>query len=238
MPTAPASGNGHSDTFPPVPPVRRPAPPARAGAGRRPPARPAQRPAPAAPLRQRGPATATPRGTSNGNGNGASGGSPHGRRLIFLLAALGVIAVVAIAAIALTSGGSDSPSQSSAASSTPSQQTTGAAQTTPTAAPAHDKITVAVLNGTTTAGLAQRIASSLVADGFVQGPVTNASDQQRSVTVVSYFGGHEREAQEVAKALNVPSDAVQPIDPDTEQACGQGGACTATVVVTVGADRQ
>lgn len=140
----------------------------------------------------------------------------------------------------LTSGGSDAPSQApTAASSTPAQQTTGAAtQTSSTAAPARDRITVAVLNGTTTSGLAQSLASSLVAVGFVQGPVTNASDQGRSVTVVSYGGGHEREAREVAKALNVPSDAVQPIDADTEQACAQGGTCTATVVVTVGADRQ
>jgi hypothetical protein len=244
-PAPPAGTNGHSDTFPPVPPVRRPAPP---GAGRRVPSRgPARppagatrasgRPAPAAaPLRARGPATATPRAAGSANG---SGGAPHSRRLTLLLAGLGVIAVAAIAVIVISGNGSNSPSQSPTGSGgTPAQQTGGGSGTTQAAAPAHDRITVAVLNGTTTAGLASTIASRLTADGFVQGAVTNASDQQRSVTVVSYFGGHEREAQEVAKTLNVPSDAVQPIDADTEQACGQGGTCTAIVVVTVGADRQ
>jgi hypothetical protein len=241
-PPAPAGENGHSDTFPPLPPVRRPLPPTRGPAGRRPPARPAarpgQRPVPAAPLRARGPATATPRG--GGNGSGVTE-APHGRRrLTLLLAGLGVVALAAIAVIVLLGGGSDSPSQAPAGSSSPpAQQTTGASGGTSSApAPAHDKITVAVLNGTTTAGLASTIASQLTADGFVKGAVTNASDQGRSVTVVSYFGGHEREAQEVAKTLDVPSDAVQPIDADTEAACAQGATCTASVVVTVGADRQ
>jgi hypothetical protein len=97
-----------------------------------------------------------------------------------------------------------------------------------------------VLNGTTTQGLANTVATTLASDDFLRGPVGNASDQQRSVTVVSYFGGHEREAQEVADSLGVPADAVQPIDADTEaSACPPAsGACAATVVVTVGADRQ
>jgi len=239
-PAPPVGTNGHSDTFPPVPPVRRPAPPARAGAGRRPAprpaARPGQRPVPAAaPLRARSAHTATPRTAGNGAG---SADAPHSRRLMLVLMGLAVVAVAALAVIAL-SGGSDAPSTNSSASSGASaQQTSGASDTTPAAAPAHDRIRVAVLNGTTTQGLAQTVASSLVADGFVQGTVTNASDQGRSVTVVSYFGGHEREAQEVAKALNVPSDAVQPIDADTEAACAQGATCNVDAVVTVGADRQ
>jgi hypothetical protein len=184
-------------------------------------------------LRARSAPSATPRG--NGNGE-----APHGRRrLALLLGGLGIVAVAAIAFL-LLSGGGDSPSTPAASSTAPPRQTTGASsQTTPAAAaPAHGRVTVAVLNGTTTAGLASTVASDLTNDGFVQGPVTNASDQQRSVTVVSYFGGHEAEAQEVAKTLNVPADAVQPIDADTEAACAQGATCAATVVVTVGADRQ
>jgi hypothetical protein len=240
-PAPPAATNGHSDTFPPVPPVRRatPRPGARPAAGRRVPprgpARPAgARPAAAAPLRARSAPSASPRG--NGSVE-----APHGRRrLALLLGGLGLIAVAAIAVLLLSGGGDDPPSTPAASNTTPVHQTTSAArQTTPSAAaPAHDRVTVAVLNGTTTAGLASTVASDLTADGFVQGPVTNASDQARSVTVVSYFGGHEAEAQEVAKTLNVPADAVQPIDADTEAACAQGATCAATVVVTVGADRQ
>ncbi|HKG04455.1 MAG TPA: LytR C-terminal domain-containing protein [Conexibacter sp.] len=243
-PAPPAASNGHSDTFPPVPPVRRamPRPGARPAAGRRVPprgpARPARpagaRPAAAAPLRARSAPSASPRGNESVE-------APHGRRrLALLLGGLGLVAVAAIAVLVLSDGGNDSPSTPTASSNAPTQQTTPASrQTTPAAAaPAHDRITVAVLNGTTTAGLASTVAATLTSDGFVQGPVTNASDQARSVTVVSYFGGHEAEAQEVAKTLNVPADAVQPIDADTEAACAQGATCVATAVVTVGADQQ
>jgi hypothetical protein len=249
VPAAPASpppavgSNGHSDTFPPVPPVRRatPRPGARPAAGRRVPprgpARPAgPRPAPAAALRARSAPSTSPRGNGDGRVE-----TPHGRRrLMLLLGGFGLLAVVLVAVLLLSGGDSDSPSTPAASNTTPARQTTGASsQTTPsTAAPAHDRVTVAVLNGTTTAGLASTVAARLTSDGFVQGPVTNASDQARSVTVVSYFGGHEAEAQEVAKTLNVPADAVQPIDADTEAACAQGATCAATVVVTVGADRQ
>jgi hypothetical protein len=243
----PAGTNGHSDTFPPVPPIRRTPPGgARPGAGRRLPPRGPARPAAgarvrprvggpaAAPLRARSAPSATPRGAAKG-GDGRVDDTPHGhRRVILLLGGLALVAVAAIAVLALSGGGGDSPSQVTAGG-TPAQ-TTGS--NTSGAAPAHDRTTVAVLNGTTTAGLAMTVAGRLTAAGFVQGAVTNASDQGRSVTVVSYFGGHEREAQEVAQTLDVPADAVQPIDADTEAACAQGATCTAPVVVTVGADRQ
>lgn len=241
-PAEPTGSNGHSDTFPPVPTVRRATPPARPGvrpgarpgAVRRAPQRRPVRPAPAAPLRARSAPSATPRGA----GNGPSDRPAHGsRRLALLLGGLGLVAVAA-AAVLLLSGGDD-PATPTGSTPAGSQQTAGSQTTPSTAAPAHDRITVAVLNGTTTAGLASTVATTLEADGFVKGPVTNASDQGRSVTVVSYFGGNEREAQEVAEALSVPSDAVQPIDADTETACAEEtGTCTATVVVTVGADRQ
>jgi LytR cell envelope-related transcriptional attenuator len=156
--------------------------------------------------------------------------------VILLLGGLALVAVVAIAVLTLSGGAEDSPSQASVSSGGTPAQTSGSS--TSGVAPAHDRITVSVLNGTTTAGLAMTVASELVDDGFVQGQVANASDQGRTVTVVSYFGGREREAQEVARTLNVPADAVQPIDADTEAACAQGATCTAMAVVTVGADRQ
>lgn len=244
-PVVPSSTNGHSDTFPPVPPVRRPAPPARAAAGRRPPARgragapPARagaRPAAAAPLRARSTPSATPRG-----GGGSADGTPRRRLLLLLIGGLGVVVVAVIAVLLLSGGGSSGTPSTQSASSTGAtpQHTTASHKSTPAAAgPAHSRITVAVLNGTPTAGLANTIATTLTSAGFVKGPIGNASNQQRSVTVVSYFGGHEADAQEVAKTLGVSADAVQPIDSDTETACAQGATCTATVVVTVGADRQ
>jgi len=245
-----AAANGHSDTFPPVPPVRRPLPPTRAGAPAGRAARPGStrgtgRPGAAAPLRQRSAPSASPRGAGVGMGGGGGerrGGSPSARpRIVLLLVGLAVLAAIAIAVLALSGGGS-SPSRTSASTGAPTRQATSTASrstATATTVP-HGRITVAVLNGTATPGLANTVANALTGAGFVKGPVGNASDQQRSVTVVSYFDGHEAEAQEVAQTLRVPGDAVQPIDTDTERACGQGApaACTAPVVVTVGADRQ
>jgi len=179
-----------------------------------------------------------------GGGGDRRGGDPSGRpRIVLLLVGLAVLAAIAIAVLALSGGGGSSPSRTSASTAAPTRQATSTAARS--SAPAattipHGRITVAVLNGTATPGLANTVANTLTGAGFVKGPVGNASDQQRSVTVVSYFDGHEAEAQEVAQTLRVPADAVQPIDTDTERACGQGAsaACTATVVVTVGPDRQ
>jgi aromatic ring hydroxylase len=107
------------------------------------------------------------------------------------------------------------------------------------AAPPRATTTVAVLNGTQTPGLASRISDELRGEGFQRGPVENASSQDRSVTVVSYRQGAERQAHDVARALNLPADAVMQIDAETESAaCVNTTPCTATVVVTVGADKQ
>jgi hypothetical protein len=182
-------------------------------------------------LRARATASATPRG------GGAA--TPHARRRTLALV-VGFAALVIAVAIALvvTSGGGGSPAASSAG--TTAGHTTGSrAHGGSAAAPPHDKTTVAVLNGTTVAGLANTVANQLASDGFVRGSVSNASSQNRTATFVSYLGGHEREAAEVARALGLSADAVGPIDPDTETACANGGAaCNADIVVTVAADRQ
>jgi LytR cell envelope-related transcriptional attenuator len=245
----PPSGNGHHEAPPALPARETPTPAAAASASRpaapRPSARPVGGPAgagptrtpAAAPLRARS-VSATPRGR-------AAQPSPHARRrTLALLGGLGVLLVVVIIVIvAGNSGGGGHPSVSTPAhvsSAGPSSGTTSAAHTNAAPAPPHGGIVVAVLNGTAVPGLASTIASKLATAGFARGQVGNAADQQRSVTVVSYTGGHEAAAMEVAKALGVPSDAVQPIDAATQaSACPQGAAsCTATVVVTVGADRQ
>jgi hypothetical protein len=225
----PANGNGTGELLPAaLPPRRPPARPAtrpvRSGAGR---------PAPAAPLRTRTP-SATPR-------SAVAPPQHHGRRRLgAVMAILAGVAVVVVAAIAITSGGdSSTPAASSSrtTASTPAQ--TAAKHTRKPAANAlpPSKTTVAVLNGTPTPGLATTVANTLAGDGYQRGVVTNASDQQRSVTIVAYTGGHQPEAAAVAKSLSLPSDAVQPIDASTQTTACQGATCP-TVVVTVGADRQ
>jgi LytR cell envelope-related transcriptional attenuator len=98
-------------------------------------------------------------------------------------------------------------------------------------------VTVAVLNGTATSGLAQRIATELSSAGYNKGMVGNASDQTRTATVVAYTRGHKKAALAVARALKLGPASVQPIDANTQAiACPGGSTCADKVVVTVGTD--
>ena len=91
--------------------------------------------------------------------------------------------------------------------------------------------TVAVLNGTTTPGLAATVSDQLARGGFKRGNVTNAADQQQATTAVLYAPGYKSAADEIAQMLKLKS--VQPIDPGTQAIAGS----EAQIVVTVGTDR-
>jgi hypothetical protein len=100
-------------------------------------------------------------------------------------------------------------------------------------------VTVAVLNGTSTNELAHRVAAKLAAGGYKQGAVATASNQTQTATVVAYLPGaaNRTDATHVASALKLGPGSVQQIDQSTQQvACPPPSACTANVVVTVGAD--
>ena len=98
-------------------------------------------------------------------------------------------------------------------------------------------VTVAVLNGTATAGLAHRTAQRLVTMGYIEGAVTTASDQTRTSTTVAYIPGARAQALAVAKALKLGPASVAPVDQGTRTvACGGAATCTASVFVTVGSD--
>jgi hypothetical protein len=79
------------------------------------------------------------------------------------------------------------------------------------------------------------VANRLTGQGFKQGAVTNASDQARSATIISYFPDHRRDAVAVRSALK--AGAIEPID-DTTRAivCPDASNCDDSVVVTVGSD--
>ena len=77
----------------------------------------------------------------------------------------------------------------------------------------------------------------LTTQGFRKGNVTDASDAERSQTVVEYRNGQQSAANEVARSLGLSLDTVSPIRPDSEDACRRVGPCLAQVIVTVGADR-
>ncbi len=100
-------------------------------------------------------------------------------------------------------------------------------------------MTVSVLNGTNTSGLAGAVSNKLGAAGYQKGFVGNfTANQTQTSTSVLYMRGAKRDASAVATALKLRPAVVQPIDQSTQQiACPpSSGPCKSTVVVTVGSD--
>jgi sarcosine oxidase gamma subunit len=160
------------------------------------------------------------------------------RPLAAILAGVATIAVVVVLLVVFVfNGGKDdngTPAPNTIGAATPTT-TTGAASKAPasTTTLKPGAYTVAVLNGTTTPGLARGVANRLQGAKFKTGTVTNAADQSHSATLVQYAPAHKGEALAVAKAIDVKSDAIQPLDQGARSLAGTD----ALVVVTVGQDQ-
>jgi hypothetical protein len=155
------------------------------------------------------------------------------RALKILFGLVGVLVLGAGVAAALIATSHNGPSRSSASVGRTSNAP-GAPR--PVAFNPH-AVTVSVLNGTGTAGLAHRTALRLAGAGYRQGTIATATDQTRTTTQVAYLPGFRADALRVATALKLHSASVQAIDPGTRAvACPPPAACTADVVVTVGSD--
>jgi hypothetical protein len=205
---------------PAAPPAPRPAPPAGTGAVRLPPA----------------PITRMSRGGPSGDGRADEsprqgrhlrgwdprlpGGMAEGRRLMLA----GIVAALAAIAVVVVLLGSGGPKR------TPSSP---ASATSSATAPARSSITVAVLNGTTSTGLAGRVSKTLVTDGFAKGVVADAPSQTAATTTVGYTAGNKVPADEVARALRVGATRVVPVTSANDAAASSGGA-RPQVVVTIG----
>ncbi|HWH94721.1 MAG TPA: LytR C-terminal domain-containing protein, partial [Baekduia sp.] len=160
-----------------------------------------------------------------------------------IFGAIGAIVVVLVVAVLLLTnvlGGDDSPTQKANTIGTPGQTTArsdAATKSKTTAAPAAalkpGSYEVAVLNGTTVPNLARGVANRLQQTKYRIGNVTNAAAQDRSATLVEFAPGHRAEADSVAKAIDVGSDAIQPLSAGSKTIAGERAA----VVVTVGADQ-
>ncbi len=150
-----------------------------------------------------------------------------------LLALLGLLVVAAaVAAVLVVTSNKSSSSSTTGASRTP-----GAPSTRQPVSFNPRGVTVAVLNGTGTTGLAHRTAVRLTSAGFKQGTVATATDQTRTSTQVAFLPGYRTDAMRVASTLKLPTGSVAPIDPGTRAvACPPPAACTTNVVVTVGSD--
>ena len=90
------------------------------------------------------------------------------------------------------------------------------------------EIEVAVLNGTSVAGLAAIYGEKIEGKGFEAGAVTNSSETFED-SVVMFKPGHEPEAKLVAKRISIPK--VQPMSGEIAQV-----AQKANVAVVVGED--
>jgi len=154
--------------------------------------------------------------------------SPGSRRpLLLAIAGALALALVVFGVLQVTGGDDSGTSDGGGLSATPSDSGDGARAREPID-PA--SVTVAVLNGTTEAGLAAQIGDQIANEGFVRGVVTNNTDQARAESVVLYAPGAEREAIDVSRRLDIPQR--EPID-----AASQSLAGDATVVVIAGADQ-
>ncbi|HZE06237.1 MAG TPA: LytR C-terminal domain-containing protein, partial [Solirubrobacteraceae bacterium] len=141
------------------------------------------------------------------------------------------------AVIALTGGGTPSRSNASSAgtAAASSSKRTRHASTTRVVP---SKVTVAVLNGTSTYHLAADVMSKLTAAGYRKGAAANAPTQTLTTTTVGYTQpSYRADALAVARSLNLGSASVQGVaQSDRTAACGGAATCPAQVVVTVGSD--
>jgi hypothetical protein len=218
-PATPAGANGAVDQPTQI------TPPPAGGAAPKPAAKPGQ------PLR---PPTPTPSPATAGDHEQ----SPLRTTLMIVGGVLAVIVVAVVLILTAFSGGSSKNSPNTignAPATTPgSSSKSGTNSSGNASAPvSRGDVTVAVLNGTTVAGLAREVGTKLQTAGFKLGTVTNAPDQARSATFVAYQPGHQAEANVVAKLIHVGTDAVKPVDQSTAVVAGQD----AFVVVTVGSDQ-
>jgi hypothetical protein len=107
-------------------------------------------------------------------------------------------------------------------------------------------VNVAVLNGTSTNGLASDIANAITSHGYKQTvQPANAAVQTQTNSVVGYLRGQQPAAAAIAKILKLPDSAVQPVAQSAIIACVDSAStsgtnttssCPADVIVTVGAD--
>jgi hypothetical protein len=139
-----------------------------------------------------------------------------------------VVAAIAVIIIAITQLGGGGSEPSSAPNTVGSGSATPPAAQTPVS---RGNVTVSVLNGTTTPGLASQVADQLEKGGFKRGQVTNAADQQRTATTVQYGPGQRQAGQEVANIIKAPRATA--LDANTQAIAGPDSQ----VVVTVGSDR-
>jgi cytoskeletal protein RodZ len=155
-----------------------------------------------------------------------------------------LVAVALIVVLVFSLGGGGSKGASSSSNATSSGSSTAATKSTTTKTKSSSKksaaasattspaeLSVTVLNGTTTTGLARHTSEELQQHGFTKAaPLNGQPPGANQTTTVQYTSGHSADAQSVAQALGVAQ--AQPIE-GTVASMAPG----ASVVVIVGLDK-
>lgn len=139
---------------------------------------------------------ASPRGARSAIRPGrVSASRPESRRgcLIGVLIAFAVAAAVAV--IVISSGSTTATMAGHPVSSAAAHRQASTVRVAPSS------VTAAILNGTSTGGLAHTISVRLAQAGFKLGKVTNAASQTQTKPLVGYAPHHEAAALAVAKVL-------------------------------------
>jgi hypothetical protein len=242
-----SAGGGGAVAAPPAPPPAT----AAAGGNGKPPRRAGIAADPGAPGGGRPgyPAAVTSPRRNYGSGGERSGGRRVRPALIAALTTLLVAAIVVVAVLVLDGGSSNKNNNQAAANQTSAAAKAKGKAKNATKGKAKgatvkinpQTVTVAVLNGTTTANLAAAVSDKLSNKGFQQGATGNAANQTMATTIVGYLPGDQgakNDAYAVAVALGLKSTAVKPVSTASQSvACsGTPTNCPDQVIVTVGAD--
>ncbi|MBJ7353902.1 MAG: LytR C-terminal domain-containing protein [Thermoleophilaceae bacterium] len=151
----------------------------------------------------------------------------HRSRVPFAVAGV-LVAVFAVILIGTQLIGGDDTTSGDKKTPTSAQETQNTADRDPRINRA--AVTVAVLNGTDTAGIAATAATGLNKAGFTDTTTGNLNDGTvHPTTIVYYAPGSKQEAQEVATEL-----AVKDVKPATDEVLAAGGSVP--VIVVLGAN--
>jgi hypothetical protein len=156
---------------------------------------------------------------------------PQARYVALVAGGLVILAGAGFGALQLVgdeNGGSSSSSRAHRPTNNTSSTRKSGGSTSTNITPS--SVTVAVLNGTTIAGLAALVGEEARADGFTLGTVTNAAETNLAKSKVLYRDDQKDAAAFVARKLGIHS--VGPVDPLSKELAG-----SFDVVVLVGSDR-
>jgi LytR cell envelope-related transcriptional attenuator len=187
---------------------------------------------------------AGPQGRPGGPPRSTMAVGPGGRtsrtgRVFTVLAVLLLVGTVVAGVIVIGDINHGSSQSKSSAAEAAARRALESRRTTSLATVQPSTVTVAVLNGTSTNGLAGAVSNKLHGAGYQKGYIGNFTpNQTQTATAVLYMRGAKRDAFAVATTLKLRPAAVQPIDQSTQQiACPpSSGPCKSAVVVTVGSD--